>query len=156
MLCSNDHEKSRNHRPGRLRSDRKLHEPHIRQVAQTPHKMTTKATKTLQRRWHGKQSRRTPILYRPGSLNGKDDHPPTILPNRIGGTQGNFRILLVRSHPTKNRLEEGMDRSLPTPYRTQSPKCSKSSLCLTTQKHPQADLQNPILHWKCDHPSPNL
>src|SRR5712672_1303169 len=155
MLCSNDREKSRNRRPGRLRSDRKLHEPHVCQMAQTPHKVSAQNTKTLQCRRHGEQSRRTPILYRPRSPNGKDDHPPPILLNGVRRAQSDPRILLVRSRPAKDRLEERVDRSLPTPHYTQSPQRSKSSLYLATQKHPQTDLQSPILHWKCNHPSPN-
>src|SRR5712671_2228603 len=155
MLCSNDREKSRNRRPGRLRSDRKLHEPHVCQMAQTSHKATAQDAKTLQCRWHGEQSRRAPILHRPRSPNGKNDHPPPILPNGVRGTQSDPKILLVRSRPAKDRLEKRVDRSLPTPYYTQSPQRSESSFHLTIQKHSQTDLQNPILHWKCDHPPPN-
>src|SRR5712675_1569 len=155
MLCSNDREKSRNCRPGRLRSDRKLHEPRICQMAQTPHKASDQTTKTLQCRRHREQSRRTPILHRPRSPNRKDDHPPPILLNRVRRTQSDPRILLVRSRPAENRLEERVDRSLPTPHYTQSLQRSKSSFHLTTQKHSQTDLQNPILHWKREHPPPN-
>src|SRR5712672_307330 len=155
MLCSNDREKSRNRRPGRLRSDGKLHEPHIRQMAQTPHKMPAQNTKTLQRGQHREQSRRTPILHRPRSPNRKDDHPPPVLLNGVRRAQSDPRILLVRSRPAEDRLEERVDRSLPTPHYTQSPQRSKSSFHLTTQKHSQTDLQDPILHWKRDHPPPN-
>src|SRR5712675_2156632 len=45
MLCSNDREKSRNRRPGRLRSDRKLHEPHICQGIKLPIKHLPKTRK---------------------------------------------------------------------------------------------------------------
>ena len=41
------------------------------------------------------------------------------------------------------------------PIILKAPQRSKSSLYLATQKHSQTDLQNPILHWKCNHPSPN-
>src|SRR5712672_3970075 len=124
-------------------------------MAQTPHKVSVQTTKTLQCRWHGKQSRQTPILYRPRSPNRKDGHPPPILLNRIRRAQGDPRILLVRSRPAKDRLEERVDRSLSTPHYTQSPQRSESSFHLTTQKHSQTDLQNTILHWKRDHPPPN-
>jgi hypothetical protein len=63
ILHSLDHKKGRIHSAPRLRSNGKLHEPSLHQLALTPHQ-TTSSTKTCtKRQQHRKQKRQTKILY---------------------------------------------------------------------------------------------
>ena len=128
ILCSLNRKKGQIHHTPRLRSDGKFYEPSLRQMVAAPHQTTPRTQTSLKRQWNRKQKWKTKILHRPKRPNRAKHHHTTILFVRPWRTQSNPRIPMVRSDLAQNRLEERMDRPLPTSHSTQSPERTKSNL----------------------------
>ena len=111
----------------------------------TPYQTTLRTQTSPKCRWDRKQKRKTEILHRPERPNRTKYHHTMILPVRPQGTQSNPRIPMVRGDPTKDRLEKGMDRPLPTPNSAQSSKRAKSNLRPKNTKHTTTNPQRKIL-----------
>jgi hypothetical protein len=108
--------------------------------------------KIIQHGRNREQKRGSPILHGPSSMHRRNQHVPLILLIRPRGTQSHLGIPLVRGHSTKDRLEERMNRSQPTPSHPQSGQRKESDICPTKQEHPAENLPEPILHRERHHP----
>src|SRR6266403_3600547 len=107
--------------------------------------MTPLSKKIVQRRRHRKQSRSTPILYRPSHTNGINDHKDEILPHTIGRTQSNSGLPLVCRSTTQNRLEKRMDPSHTTAHSIQNVRRSKSAIPTTHHQQTTNHSRQPSL-----------
>src|SRR5216683_3354590 len=110
-------QKSRNRRPARLRSYRKLHQYRLREETEHANTKAYQRKETLQRRRNPEQSRSTEILCGPNHQNRGEEDPTAILPHRPRRKPSHTGLSLVRQRPTKDRLGQRMDRLRPVTYR---------------------------------------
>jgi hypothetical protein len=103
-LCTLEVEKSRNHHPTRLRSNRKLHQYQLRPKAETANKETYPGKKTLQCRRNPKQGRNPEILHRHRHQNGNQVHTPALLPYQPRRQSSHTRLSMVHQHTTMLRF----------------------------------------------------
>src|SRR5712671_1122228 len=80
--------KNRSPCPVRLRGNRKLHEPDLRQMAETAIQTPPLRMTSTQCRWNDEQNWFPKVLYRSASANGHQTHQHAFLPDGSRRSQG--------------------------------------------------------------------
>jgi hypothetical protein len=78
-------------------------------VAEVANQETSFQVESIQHGQYRKQEWKTEILYRSRGANGRMMSQDAVLPNGHRRTQGNTGVFMVRSHATKDQLEEWLD-----------------------------------------------
>jgi hypothetical protein len=121
----------------------------------TTNQKATQSVEAIQCRWDREQGGRTSLLHGSPGTERRTKHNAQVLPIRPGGTQGHLGILVVRSRPTLNRLEEGVDRSHTAADHTTCPKCPTSPICAKNTQYPSSTATPLILYWPGNNKPPH-